>query len=454
MTRAFFFAALLSTSAPAFAAETITYTYDARGRLVKVERTGTVNNGVTTNYTIDKADNRTKDAENNLTTYVYDGFDRLFETHYPVQTKGAGTSSATDYETPLFFAYDDLDRIAEFDGNNAVLRRYVHGPGMDEPIVWYEGSGTTDRRFLSSDERGSIVSVTNSSGTLLGINRYDEFGQPQSTNFGTFGYTGQAWLPTMGIWYYKARVYDPELGRFLQADPVGYADSPNLYAYVLSDPTNLSDWLGQCTGTRIEAGCGGGGIGGSYSGFSTAGVGGQQETGWQIVGKYIDLTELTDLEIRRLAFQLWQLLEGGAAQLGSLMSQCRGHYSCEDWATNDLRNKIVGLLNNPVFINMALTAWKESSRTHREVGFGGIGYADFRATTNFIYGRAASISKEQVARIAASGAIVFFHTHPNLHLFPGLSIYDQGVYQKYGFFGAVYGFNGWYWYDATAFKKR
>ncbi len=48
---------LLSTAADA--AETITYTYDARGRLVKVERTGTVNNNVTTNYTIDKADNRT-----------------------------------------------------------------------------------------------------------------------------------------------------------------------------------------------------------------------------------------------------------------------------------------------------------------------------------------------------------------------------------------------------------
>lgn len=48
-----------TAAAAAFAAETITYTYDARGRLVKVERTGTVNNGVTTSYTIDKADNRT-----------------------------------------------------------------------------------------------------------------------------------------------------------------------------------------------------------------------------------------------------------------------------------------------------------------------------------------------------------------------------------------------------------
>ena len=46
-------------AAPALAAETITYTYDARGRLVDVEHAGTVNNGVTTNYTLDKADNRT-----------------------------------------------------------------------------------------------------------------------------------------------------------------------------------------------------------------------------------------------------------------------------------------------------------------------------------------------------------------------------------------------------------
>ncbi|HEX8482908.1 MAG TPA: hypothetical protein VF650_13480 [Allosphingosinicella sp.] len=37
-----------------------------------------------------------------------------------------------------------------------MLRRYVHGPGTDEPLVWYEGSGTSDRRFLHTDERGSV----------------------------------------------------------------------------------------------------------------------------------------------------------------------------------------------------------------------------------------------------------------------------------------------------------
>ena len=51
-------AAGLLTGAPASAAETITYTYDAKGRLVKVERSGTVNNGVKAEYSHDKADNR------------------------------------------------------------------------------------------------------------------------------------------------------------------------------------------------------------------------------------------------------------------------------------------------------------------------------------------------------------------------------------------------------------
>jgi hypothetical protein len=49
---------LILLGAAAYAAETITYTYDARGRLVKVTHTGTVNNNVVTNYTYDKADNR------------------------------------------------------------------------------------------------------------------------------------------------------------------------------------------------------------------------------------------------------------------------------------------------------------------------------------------------------------------------------------------------------------
>ncbi len=178
-------------------------------------------------------------------TFTYDPMGRL--------------ASQTYYTTTTAFLYDGTNLIAEYNGTGStasMTERYVHGTGTDEPIAWYHGSGNTSTPwFFFQDYHGSVIGYADASGNLQASYEYGPYGEPEDSLHGNaftnqtlsrFAYTGQAVLREASLYNYKARVYDPIMGHFLQTDPIGSKDDLDLYAYTGDDPTDKTDPTGLC----------------------------------------------------------------------------------------------------------------------------------------------------------------------------------------------------------------
>jgi RHS repeat-associated protein len=163
----------------------------------------------------------------------------------PVGANAPGTNPAT------YFYYDGWNLVQEGPSASAVDRTYVHGNRVDEIVasqvsgVWY---------YHHYDARGHCIMLTNTSGGLQEQYDYDAFGYPRFYNAGgvklvtqhtRFLFTGREWLGELRLYDYRARMYQPELGRFLQPDPKQFlAGDFNLYRYCHNDPINKSDPTG------------------------------------------------------------------------------------------------------------------------------------------------------------------------------------------------------------------
>jgi RHS repeat-associated protein len=146
------------------------------------------------------------------------------------------------------YLWDGGQLLAELNATaNQRLSEYAYSPGADLPFAMMTGATSiTATRYHLIDEVGNVIGVMNGSSIDEQIS-YDDWGV--ATTIGNTDnqllFKGLLWEPDAGLYYMRARWYDPGPGRFISEDPIGIAGGINQYAFVNDDPVNASDPSGQ-----------------------------------------------------------------------------------------------------------------------------------------------------------------------------------------------------------------
>jgi RHS repeat-associated protein len=146
-----------------------------------------------------------------------------------------------------YYIYDGEKPILEYNSAGAMVGRNVYGKGIDEILM---RTDLTQTYYFQQDHEGSVTHLTNASGVVIESYRYDAFGAPTTmSSSGTynnrFRFTGREYAATFGFYEYRARAYNPTLGRFMSEDPKGFAAGDyNLFRYCHNNPEDLTDPMG------------------------------------------------------------------------------------------------------------------------------------------------------------------------------------------------------------------
>jgi RHS repeat-associated protein len=250
---------------------TNTYTYDAENRLTSAE---TTDHSIT--YTYDPQGRRiSREVDGRQTRYIYDGdqvicvydsSDRLMRKFIygtgidePVRmtivrpSADIGGGDAVDIEDIRTMAAAWLTEEGE-GGFNADADLSFDGKidNVDSDILsenWLTGGSRAARNYYYHyDGLGSVIALTDSAGNTIETYAYDVYGRADKTSSvgNPYLFTGRRFDTETELYYYRARYYSPIIGRFLQTDPIGYEGGINLYAYCGTNPIILIDPFGLC----------------------------------------------------------------------------------------------------------------------------------------------------------------------------------------------------------------
>ncbi len=230
-----------------------TYTYNTRNQLTVVSDNLTPANSAV--YAFDANGNQTRKTQGaTITDYAYDVKDQLLSVSQ--NTANLGVFSY-DYQghrivkdmggSVVRYAYDGNSVLLETDNTGATLAKFDYGPDR----LLSMNHATEGRAYYLFDALGSVANLTNTAGGIQARYQYDAWGNYRSTagnSFNRFAFTGHEKDNETNLYYFKARFYDPETGRFLNQDAyLGDINTPpslHRYLYAYSNPTVYIDLTG------------------------------------------------------------------------------------------------------------------------------------------------------------------------------------------------------------------